>query len=503
MTMYLIASASLFHTLTTSAVVLFVAWVVKLCVKRTTKSLPPGPLGLPFLGVAWELFRSRKDVLTLFDSWAHKYGPIVHFRFGPTNIMLLNTSDAMKEAFKNPLLNNRQNSGLRRDVVGATNHGVLFSWGNTWRDERQFVHSVFRRLGVGKKTYEDIIAAENSQLAAAMKELRGRPFDPHALLNSAVSNIICSVVFGTQYTYSDREFCQILNSLTDLMELVGTGGTTSQIPLVSLVAKLPVGPFRQLARCMRDIDRFVGQMIRSHQKTFDRDDTRDFIDLYLHRMNELPESQASNALLNLKAAVNDLFLAGTETTTTTLKWSMIYMMENPDVQSKVQSELDLVVGRDRLPTLQDRKTSPYTNAVILECMRFSSVVPLGVAHKAAADTTLAGYHVPKGTVLYANIRHVLHDERCWDNPETFDPDRFLGPDGRVLKPDDFVPFSTGRRVCLGEQLARMEIFLFFSSLLHQFTIRKPDHSPPISHRGVLGATLNTEPFQACVIARQN
>ncbi|XP_072168477.1 cytochrome P450 2J2-like [Diadema setosum] len=483
----------------TGIVILLAAWLVKQYI-GSPKNLPPGPPGYPLIGVGWTLFRARDNILQFLGGWAKEYGDIVHFRFGGSHFFLLNSLEIMKEAFQNPLLNGRQPAKFLREVTGLFNNGVVGSFGDTWREQRQFVHSVFRSLGVGKKSYEDTIANEISQLTGAIEDYRGRAFDPHELFTSAISNIICTVVFGTQYSYSDRDFCKILDALTKTFNLIGTGGSLVQLP-IPRISQFPIGPFRELAECTRNLNRFVLDMIESHKQTFDPADTRDFIDLYLKKMAETKGSDSSFDVNNLTASITDLFLAGTETTATSLKWSVMFMMDNPEVQERVQAEIDKVVGRSRLPTLDDRKDLIYTNAVLLECMRLGTVAPLGVAHTALEDATLGGYSIPKGGVLFANIWQILRDKRYWDQPEEFKPERFLSRDGRLLKVDEFVPFSTGRRVCLGEQLGRMELFLFFSALLHRFTFKKPANSPPLSFKGELGLSLNTGPFTTCFVER--
>ncbi|XP_071477324.1 cytochrome P450 2U1-like [Diadema antillarum] len=296
-----------------------------------------------------------------------------------------------------------------------------------------------------------------------------------------------------------RQPAKFLREVTGLFNN-GTGGSLVQLP-IPRISQFPIGPFRELAECTRNLNRFVLDMIESHKQTFDPADTRDFIDLYLKKMTGTKGSDSSFDVNNLTASITDLFLAGTETTATSLKWSVMFMMDNPDVQERVQAEIDKVVGRSRLPTLDDRKDLIYTNAVLLECMRLGTVAPLGVAHTALEDATLGGYSIPKGGVLFANIWQILRDKRYWDQPEEFKPERFLSRDGQLLKVDEFVPFSTGRRVCLGEQLGRMELFLFFSSLLHRFTFKKPANSPPLSFKGVLGLSLNTGPFTTCFVER--
>ena len=131
---------------------------------------------------------------------------------------------------------------------------------------------------------------------------------------------------------------------------------------------------------------------------------------------------------HLHHSLCDLFGAGTDTTATTLAWAILYMIVYPDVQRKIHEELDKAIGRKRMPTLDDRKAIPYTEAVLLEVQRKATIVPLGVPHSATKDSKLYGYDIPAGTLLMSNIWAVHHDPKIWNKPDEFIPERFLNED---------------------------------------------------------------------------
>ncbi len=166
---------------------------------------------------------------------------------------------------------------------------------------------------------------------------------------------------------------------------------------------------------------------------------------------------------------------------------------------QIQREIDTVVGRDRMPRMSD--DLPYTQACICEIFRLGNVVPLGAPHKASQDTVLGGYHIPKGSLVFANIGAIGFDPERWSEPARFNPDRFLDESGKVIKRNDLIPFSTGHRICIGEQMSKTEMFVFFTRLIHRFTFKKPDDSPPISFQGIAGVTLSPVPFKTCAIPR--
>lgn len=169
----------------------------------------------------------------------------------------------------------------------------------------------------------------------------------------------------------------------------------------------------------------------------------------------------------------DIFSAGLETVTSTIEWAILFLILNPEVQEKVQREVDAVIGRDRKPKLDDLFNMPYTEATIYEVIRRSSVVAIGISHSATEDAQLGGYLIPKGSQLIPNFHGIHMNKDLWDEPEKFMPERFI-VNGKAHKPSHFIPFSVGRRTCLGDLLAKMEIFLFLSGIMQKYTLLLPE-----------------------------
>ncbi|XP_072048700.1 cytochrome P450 2U1-like [Amphiura filiformis] len=194
------------------------------------------------------------------------------------------------------------------------------------------------------------------------------------------------------------------------------------------------------------------------------------------------------------------------------------MIAYPEIQKRVQQEMDSVVGRDRLPRatvkrtrqldgeevprgLSDKDKLPFTSAVLLEIQRIVSTNPLGIPHSCGDDTIIDGYYIPKGSVVVSNLWAVHHDPDTCKNPDQFNPDRFLDKDRCLREREGLIPFSTGRRICIGENLAKMELYIFFTHLLHHFTFKKPHDSKSFSLKGVTGIQHSPGPFLIEVINR--
>ena len=166
--------------------------------------------------------------------------------------------------------------------------------------------------------------------------------------------------------------------------------------------------------------------------------------------------------------IHDMFAAGYETTSTTLRFVIAFLITYPKYQEDIQRELDEVV-EERRPTMNDRPNLPLAQAVILECLRVGNLVPFALPHVVIEDTTVRGYRVPKGTFLVPNTEAVHMDPNCWEDPTVFNPYRHIDENGKLIaNPENVFPFGAGRRVCAGEFLAKIELFLITAILLHRF-----------------------------------
>ncbi|XP_022095852.1 cytochrome P450 2J6-like [Acanthaster planci] len=481
------------------AVLLVLRWFF-----RRPKNLPPGPWGFPVVGsiptVALELRRGVKPH-DLFMKYAVEYGPVFHLKVLNTTVVVLNDYASIKEAFQHPLLNDRPKIVIA-ELLGS--EGVGFSSGETWIELRRFCLTVLRNFGVGKTSFEEKIGEEAEALMKEMSAFNGKPFNPKPLLSNATSNVICSVIFGKRYEYSDEEFTRLLSLLTENVKLLGAGGVLIFFPALR---HLPFLSWSQLELNIQKIRNFITTIIDNHRVAFDADNLNDFTDTFL---KEIKENEAKDKAgvkhghlteESFVGTVANLFGAGTETTATTLQWALLYMAVYPKIQQRVQAEIDDVVGRNRLPRIADKSQLNFTRAVIWEVQRLTIVVPLGVAHAAASDTQLRGFTIPKGALLVPNLWAVAHDSNVWPEPDQFKPERFLNDKGEAAITDELIPFSVGRRSCIGEHLAKMELVIFFSYFMHQFTFKKPDDSSPLSLKGKGGVSNIPDAFNICAVKR--
>ena len=318
----------------------------------------------------------------------------------------------------------------------------------------------------------------------------------------AVINIICSIIFGNRYRIDDPEFLDIVRHGKLITQGMDNASAVAFIPWLRF---FPNEGISKLKEGVAIRDAILSRKLREHRETLDPNNLRDFTDALINELSKETDADSKVQKLltdmNMEMILADLFVAGAETTTTTLHWSIAYLVTWPEVQQKIAEERKRVIG-DRQPCLKDRGNLPYFEATIQEVMRLSSLVPLGVPHKTTCDTTFGGQRVPKGTQVWFNQWALHYDEREWTNPELFKPERWLEADGNLVhgKNKSFLPFGAGRRVCIGEALAKVELFLFLANILYRYEIKQaPEGSPNLE--GMLAITYSPKPYRVILKKR--
>ncbi|XP_041862614.1 cytochrome P450 2J2-like [Melanotaenia boesemani] len=458
-------------------------------------NFPPGPWSLPFLG---NIFTGA-DFKTM-EKLSLEYGPIFSLRKGSTRMVFISGYKMVKEALVNQLDSFADRPVVPLFHVISKGLGIVLSNGYIWMKQRKFANTHLRYFGEGKKSLENYIEVESNFLCEAFKEEQGRPFNPHYTITNAVSNIIASVIFGHRFEYSDPTFRKILELDNEAVYLSGLAQTQLYDAFPGVMKYLP-GPHQTVHYNYSEFLKFLQKEIEKHQEEWNPDDPRDFIDVYLAEIDKKKEDpQAGFNTETLLVTTLDLIEAGTETTGATLRWVILYMLHYPEIQQKVQAEIDRVIGQSRQPTMADRPNLPYTDAVIHETQRIANILPFGFPKMASKDATLGGYFIPKGTPVVTMLSSVLFDKNEWATPDVFNPEHFLDSEGRFLRRDAFFPFSAGKRACLGEHLARMELFLFFATLLQRFTFSPvPGELPGLE--GVMGFTNAPQTFRVLAVPR--
>lgn len=465
---------------------------------RRPKNVPPGPSGLPIIGNA--LTMTSSDLYWTLTKYSKTYGGILSLKIGPKLVIVLNSLDIAKEAYidRGAAFSKRFMPPAVKYMVGWKG-SLIFDDGPTWRERRKFILSAFRDFGVGKRSLEQRVNEEAGYIIDAIDQSNGQPLDLHHIINNAVSNIICSLSFGERFDYNDERFKELLHKLYVNVSSISLGGIVHVFPFLT---DTPI--YGYMKTNFLSLVNFMKKLTKEHEDTLNANDVRDILDKYLL---EIKRQEDSEEEIRFKKTddwrlVFELFLAGTDTTTNTLLFTILFVTYYQDIQQKMFEEIMEVVGDARRPQLTDRPNMPYTEATILEVLRHRPAAPLGVPRMVSADTTVGGYFIPEGTGVFLNAFAINHDEQVWDNPYTFDPTRFLSHDGKkIVKDDRVMTFGTGRRACLGENLARMELFFFVTNIFQRFHLRFPANGAKIDLKGTQGITLKPLPFEICAERR--
>ncbi|XP_078525445.1 cytochrome P450 2J2-like isoform X2 [Lissotriton helveticus] len=404
---------------------------------------PPGPWTLPVIGNLLQF--NAKDPLKDLNTFAERYGPVYSLYFGTVPVVFVHGLQAIKEVLvtrglefadrpENPITDA---TSKRKGIVSA-------QYGRSWKEHRRFTLSTLRNFGLGKKSMEEKILEETSYLLQYFKNNMGAPFDPCFALDNAVSNIMCSIVFGKRFEYDDPLFQRMIGLIHERVKSI-TGVWAQIYNAIPLVRRLPL-PHQTILKNAETVDAFLRSIQEEHKKTFIPGKPRDYIDCYLEEMEKQQQRHGGETVFddeNLTACLYDLFLAGTKSTSTTLLWGFLYMMAFPDVQERCHKEIEKAIGDSKQLNYDDKEKMPYMQAVLQEIQRFATVVPLGVSHAPSKEVSISGYVIPKGTAVVTNISSIHYEESLWKFPHEFNPSNFLNDKGEFEKPEAFMPFAAG------------------------------------------------------------
>lgn len=369
---------------------------------------------------------------------------------------------------------------------------------------RKVVTSALHVFGKGVQAVERRINEEVEELIKFTEATEGRPFSPQLRIASTIMNIISEWLLSTRYDVDDA-MAKVLFDFNDkLLEISRQGSFYQFLPFMK---HLPTEFMKSFEKVMETREAFFAMHFDHHRSTYEEGVVRDITDALLAAyVTEKGKNRDKDVgkIDDIKFLMMDIFLATMDTTSSVLAWFMLFMILNEDVQENVQREMDKVIGRDRSPSWNDAQNLPYLQATICEVMRLSAFGPIDVPHKAIHDSTIQGYHIPKGTTVLFNFWRIHLDSRAWEEPELFNPSRFLDEDGKFVGWDafpSFRPFGEGRRVCVGQALGKMQVFVVASKMLHHFRFSVPPGQEKPTLDGKTSAVRYPKKYELCAKKR--
>lgn len=461
------------------------------------RNFPPGPTRFPLLGNMPQLMLADKHILQVLNDHSKIYGPVTSISLGfNSNIVCIHDAKLAREMLN---MDETAGRGMHANITAKAWGEIMGlidpDLGPEWKERKRFFLRSLRDFGFGVKSGETVLE-EAGQLSQHILNLTKDGQQDYLVkddFNVSVVNVIWKMVANKTFALDSQEALDLIELQNEIF--------SKRLPALArmpFVRRLNLPSLARRKQVWADLRQIFTKSVKEHEDTLDVNDPRDVIDKYLIEMRKGSPGYDRRQLI---ISIMDLFAAGSETTSTTLRWALLFMVLNPKVQETCHRELDTLEGRP--VTLTDMQTLHYCQATILEVLRVGCIAPGTLIHRTTVAIKLGGFDVPRDTLLMVNFLSTHFDPQLWESPLEFRPERFLDSRGSLLKePDHFFPFSTGKRVCMGEGLARVELFLFFTSLLQKFRFLPSDvNALPNPDSYSLGVTKIPCPFHCKVQAR--
>ncbi|CAM8922591.1 unnamed protein product [Rhodiola kirilowii] len=431
----------------------------KLTTTSAPNNLPPGPPRLPIIGNLHQLGQTPHRSL---HRLAAKYGPIMHLKLGTIPTIVISSPHYAKQLLQTH--DHVFSSRYLPDTICALNHEnmsvVLLPVCPKWRNLRKAIATEFfsqTRLDES----QGIRFKKIQQLVEYVGDNTGKVLDVGFLAFITMINFISSSLMSVDLAdYNSESSLEFRELVTESLRLVGKPNLSDFFPALRFLdlQGLRKESERNQTRIFSIIASFVDQRESSGIGS------EDVLDALLRKQSEYELCSE-----DIKHLFGDLFVAGSDTSSTTVEWAMTELLRNPDKMKNAQSEIRSQIGNERLVQESDITKLKYVQAVVKETLRLHPPAPFLVPHKTIADVNIDGYTVPVGSQILINVWSMGHDSNIWTNPESFEPERFLNSDmeykGRNF---EFIPFGAGRRICPGLSLAHRIVLVVLASLIHSF-----------------------------------
>ncbi|KAL0341606.1 UNVERIFIED_CONTAM: cytochrome [Sesamum calycinum] len=425
----------IFHPFLFRALVsLFLIWAITKWFYKPAgnKKLPPSPWKLPILGNLHQLGSLPHRNL---QSLAEKHGPLMLLHFGTVPTLVVSSADAAREIMKTHdlIFADRPQSSVSRRLLYDFKDVSVAPYGEYWRQLKSIC--VLQLLSNKRVQSFHVIKEEETAILVNKIQKSLSPVNLSEMFTGLTNDVISRSAFGRKYSEGEigKKF---LSLLTEFLELLGSFPIGSFIPGLSWISR---------------VNGFDARVDKSNSSgvSIDRD--------------------------SIKAILLDVFGAGTDTTSTVLEWAMTELLRHPSVMKKLQTEVREIVKHQQDITDNDLEKMQYLKAVIKETLRFHTPIPLLVPRQARKDVKIMGYDISAGTMVITNAWAISRDPVSWDEPEKFEPDRFLNSSIDFKGLDfELIPFGAGRRGCPGIAFAMATTEFVLANLVQKFDWKLPD-----------------------------
>ncbi|KAH8889206.1 putative cytochrome P450 [Thozetella sp. PMI_491] len=442
------------------------------------KNFPPGPPTIPVLGNLHLIPTSKSFIL--FHEWAKKYGPVIGLKFAGANVVILNNYrdvQALLESRGNIYSSRPPNYIAHKILFPGDIHILMSPYGTMWRAQRRAISAMLTSRAVEARLPQLEIPITHC-LANMIR-------DPQNYYHY-IRHLTTSVMLSTNYGLHEVPFGDSrVSALYDVQErwtAIVEPGATPPVDFIPFLRYLPewCATWKQEARKIRvDMRKLYMSLFRDTEERLRRGLSAESL------VGQLIESQDKHGLDEEHMAYvgGALLEAGSDTTASQLQSFLLGCLQNPSVMKKAQTEVDRRCGVDKVPNCEDLIDLPYIEACMHEVLRWRSVVAGGVPHMLMENDTYKGFFLPAGTIVFANTWGLHHDEDEYDQPDLFNPDRWLDNiyGSKRVETNNFgskerkttYSFGSGRRICAGQKQAEATIKLAIAKLVWTFDVRKP------------------------------
>jgi len=434
-------------------------------------NLPPGlPHSLPFY--AFKPWVKLGEPIRLFEHLHHTYGNIAHYRFMGTPIIFLNHPDYIREVLVTQAASFIKERTVRRMKI-LLGEGLITSDDPIHIRQRRIVAPAFHRQRIA--AYADEIVSSAQHHSAQWQPAQA--IDISAAMMSLSLEIVARTLFDTEVTDDIRRINDEVNAIMDLYNFLVA------FPRMENFLHLPIPGIVKFRRSRARLDAVVNRLIAERRAEFasQRDAASDRGDVLSMLIRSQDEDGSALTDEQVRDEVLTIFLAGYETTANALAWTWYLISQNPEAETKLHAELDMVLGTGelhRLPTLADYPNLRYTEQVFAESMRLYPPA-WAMGRMSTQPVTLGPYRIPPGAHFFMSQYMISRTPEFYPDPLRFDPDRFT-PEAKAARPRfTYFPFGAGSRQCIGESFAWMEGVLAIATIASRWRMTYLDSAPPV------------------------
>ena len=458
--------------------ILSLCWILK---RNGNTRLPNGPPGLPILGNTLQV-NAAKFHFNL-EEWAKQFGPIFKCNIMRTNMVVLSSPELIRKAFASEkygkIFNDRPESFIGKYCSNNYSGMIVGRYGETLFKMRKVFHTALHLYGDGVPKFENAVKSEIENLIQKIRNLEGKDFDPSPVFERSLGNLVSILVCGETMSDSDAKI---------IWDFVNASNESLNPTVEFFLFNLPFlrfipGKYRRIYHTLlKTNEALCERYLRKYQGTYEPGVERGLVDAFIKLQREAKEKGATWFDDDqMKGMINAAIGGSLITTISALTSIFLAFINNVSCTEKIYQEIVTVVGKSRLPNLNDKAKMPYTEAAIMECLRLANIVPIIMPHNCLEDCEFEGYQIPKDTRILAHLWYVNRDPSIWGDPDVFRPERFLDANGNLLPPENkirqaWLLFGVGRRNCVGEVMARSRMFLYVTSLIQKFKFLPPKKS---------------------------